>query len=81
MSETKQENKNVDPIVASSLIVLGSNIVNTLIKYNDINLQAPTAETLKAQLDAFKKMIPLPEDYDVGLVQESWDFIKDKFGL
>jgi hypothetical protein len=81
MSETKEVNKNVDPIVASSLIVLGSNIVNTLIKYNDPNLQAPSAEVLKVQLESFKKMLPLPEDYDIGLVEESWNFIKDKFGL
>ena len=75
----------MDPIVISSLIALGTQIANTLLKYNDPNLKAPGKETVQAEFAEYLKRLPLPETYDVGFVNSvmdtvnSWvdDFVKN----
>jgi len=81
MTEPTQEKKGMDAVAISSLIVLATNIANMALKYSDQNTTAPSTELVLAHLEEFKKIQPLPEDFDVPLVDDIMGYIKGKFGL
>jgi hypothetical protein len=66
----KTEDKGMDPVVVSSLVVLATNIANLAFKYNDPNLKAPTMDAVRQHLESFKVIADLPEVYDDGFVNE-----------
>lgn len=82
MSEQKNEDKTMDPVVVSSLVALATQIVSKAVEYNDPNLQAPSADQVQAHLEGFKNLQALPEQYDVGFVNgivgQVEDWIKSK---
>lgn len=75
-SNDKQKDKGMDPATVSALVVLASNIASLAIKYNDPALKAPSAEAVLARLEEFQKLQPLPEEYDVGFVDEIMGRVK-----
>ena len=65
----------MDPVIVSTLVALGTSIANTLLKYNDPNLKAPSKETVQAEFAEYLKRMPLPETYDVGFVNSVMDTV------
>lgn len=64
----------MDPIAISTLIVLGSSIFETLLKYADPEMKAVERAEWAKQWVEFQKLSELPEEYDVGFVES----IKEK---
>lgn len=71
------EEKGMDPVLISSLIMLSSNIINTALKYSDPNIVVPAMEDVKVRLAEFEKLAPLPETYDEGFVNEAMAYINN----
>ena len=80
MSNDTEEEKGMDPVIISSLVMLSTNIINLALKYSDPNIVAPAIDDVKARLVEFEKLAPLPETYDEDFVNNAMDYIKDLIG-